>query len=1009
MISYSASSLAKVLSEPKTVQSNRLDTRAYYLPNNSISLNGKWDFSYAASPLRAPVPGDGLDSFKTQLTVPGHWQLQGFGNPHYTNVVYPFNTNPPHPPSENPTGTYKRYFYVPDNWDKDLELRLRFEGVDNSYHVFVNSHLVGYNEGSRNAAEFDISDYVKKGPNEIWVRVYQWSSSSYIEDQDQWWLSGIYRDVYLLGFDRRGYIEDFKIDTDFDDSFTNSQLRISLNIKYTGNAKLNVKLEKDKVIFDKQFDLKSFNFLQSFEIKNPLKWTAESPNLYKLTLQVSVDNIITSEVRQDVGFRKVEIKDGILKVNGKRILIKGVNRHDHHPKYGRAVPLDFIKRDLEIMKQHNINAIRTSHYPNHPYFYELANKLGFWILDEADLECHGFFEAVRKPLDASDDVEYGNGKRELFQEAKLFTSDNPDWEIAYVDRARQLVKRDINQPSVIIWSLGNEAFFGRNHVSMVKEIRENDPSRPIHYEGDLDAEATDFYSRMYSLLETVKTFIDKDKPFILCEYAHAMGNSPGLLRQYQDLFYSHERLQGGFIWEWANHGIEVEKNGEKVYYYGGDFGEYPHDGVFIMDGLLDSRHNPTPGLIEYKKVIEPIVSTITKDLIEVKNMFDFIDLKNFNANYKVISYDGLTKDVIKCGILELPEIKPGESTKIPLPEFQYPKNTTVYFEVEFRTNIETEVVPLGHLVAWSQKKLQSQEIRKNDILSNDYNVEESDTFIKIYNETSLLIFDKLKGVIRSWKSDTYNLITNGHNNLTFWRPSINNDAPIDEPYWKKFGLDHMVVDNHKVTVDKVLKDGLVAIITVDSRISPPILAWGFDTRQIYKIYENEILILTELQVTGFSEKCIPKTIPRLGYEFSVDNSLGDFVKWFGRGPGESYADKKESQRIDLYRSEFGQLDYNYDYPQENGNHVDTEWLLLETENDKGLFVHSNDTFDFKVSDQYNVQEAMHPHEIKRGNRYVRIDYKQHGVGTGACGPSVLDEFEFKLPRKLNFDVSLSIM
>lgn len=1005
--------LTKVLSDQNTVEINRLPSRAYFLPKNTLSLNGDWEFSYHESPLVAPLPDE--FSSESHITVPGHWQLQGYGNPHYTNVVSPFNVNPPHPPSENPTGCYRVSFQVPDEWTPDLALRLRFEGVDNSYHVFVNGTLVGYSVGSRNAAEFDISKVVKKDQvNSLFVRVYQWSNTTYIEDQDQWWLSGIFRDVYLLGFSSDGSIEDFTVETDLDSDFHNAELKVDVTSNVEdADVRLELTDAQGKLVSELSTKLTGLQSHFSVGVHQPFKWTAETPYLYLLNIQLSNKGTVTSEVTQDVGFRKVQIDGNILKVNGKPILIRGVNRHDHHPKFGRAVPLDFVEQDLLLMKKHNINAIRTSHYPNHPKFYELANRLGFWVLDEADLECHEFFEVVRRPVSGSDDVEYDAEKIQLFQKAKEFTSDNPDWEKAYVDRAMQLVKRDINQPSVIIWSLGNEAFFGCNHVKMAEKVRSLDRTRPVHYEADLDAEATDFYSRMYSSLGTVEYFAGMDKPFILCEYAHAMGNGPGLLRQYWDLFYKYDNLQGGFVWEWANHGLEVEKNGEKVYYYGGDFGEYPHDGVFIMDGLCDSKHQPTPGLLEYKKVIEPIITTFENGSIKVKNAHAFIDLSSFSARYTISEYDhNLGSTVLEKGTLEIPATGPGEVSIISAPALkkEWISTSSIFLDVEFVTSEETKALPKGHLVAWAQNEIKTSDFalpKGRDELS----VTETITATTIESERSKLVFDNIKGRIRSWVVDSVVYLKDGKspeplNQLSFWRPSVNNDAPVDEPYWKLFGLDHMSVSVRDVKVESQLRS---ATITVETDIGPPILGWRFSVKQFYVVSSDQVRLKTRLETKSSEQSLIPKTIPRLGYDFLLGEYVGENVTWFGRGPGESYADKKESQKIGIFTLPWDELDYNYDYPQENGNHTDTRRVRLETSGKKGLVVHFDGRdFDFKVSNQYGVQEAQHPQDIKRGAKYLRLDYKQHGVGTGACGPRVLEEFSFKLPDVTEFELIFDV-
>lgn len=1019
MRTYTPKSLAAILSDPKVVQVNRLETRAYYLPQEStICLNGKWDFNYSQSPLTAPLPSDNSAQFDGSVQVPGHWQLQGYGKPHYTNIVFPFTVDPPNPPSHNPTGTYRRKFIVPPEWkEKPFLYRLRFEGVDNSFHVFLNGKLVGYSEGSRNASEFDIGEHVLLDEvNELWVRVYQWSSSSYIEDQDQWWLSGIFRDVSVLGFNKKGYIEDFNVITDLDSSYTDATLTINLKAKFDSlHAKIKFLLEHNgKEIVNQVSDLKDPNFEETFSIKNPLKWTAESPNLYKLKILVLEKDNITNEIEQAVGFRKIEMKNGTLRVNGSTILLRGVNRHDHHPKFGRAVPLEFIERDLHIMKRHNINAIRTSHYPNHPKFYELTNRLGFWVLDEADLECHGFFDALRQPIGGDDDAEYDEEKLRLFGLASKFTSDNKDWETAYVDRAIQLVKRDFNQPSVFLWSLGNESFFGCNHRSMVEKIRSIDPSRPIHYEGDLEAESTDMYSRMYLLFETLDKFTKKtDKPLILCEYGHAMGNGPGLLRKYQDYFYKYEHLQGGFIWEWANHGLYVKDNGNHVYYYGGDFGEYPHDGIFIMDGLLDSEHNPTPGLIEYAKVIEPIVVKINESSIRITNTFDFINLDKFTATYQLSNYSNFKTNIIQSGNLDIPKIEAKETIEIPLTSLKLPKlgfSGKTILNVQFRTTEQTNAVPRDHVISWGQFELENNQTKEliQAYNKNLFEFREDRTTFQISSSCLNFVFDKINGNIDTWECNTNSLITKGTNNLTFWRPSINNDTPVDEPYWRRFGLDHMVHNIRKVNIERFPDNKRIAFIEIESLISPPVLSWGFKCIQKYSIYVNDIKIDTELTIEAFNETCIPKTIPRLGYEFCINEYLGDYVKWLGRGPGESYIDKKESQEIGIYRLPYKELDYTYNYPQENGNHEDTEFLFLEKGDDSGVCITMNDRkFGFKASNEYGVQEAKHPHEIKRGPKYVRVDYKQHGVGTGACGPRVLEEHEFRISKDTKIHFTLN--
>ncbi|KAJ9095145.1 hypothetical protein QFC19_007713 [Naganishia cerealis] len=1009
-MNYSIESLKKVLSDPGTYEINRLAGRSYYIPEENINLNGQWDFHYAAAPELAPLPSEDF-TFEKKLVVPGHWQLQGYGSPQYTNVVYPFVVDVPNPPTRNPTGTYHRQFTVPKTWELH-QCRIRFEGVDNSYHVFLNGKLIGYHEGSRNCAEFDLEPAIKRDQvNHLWVRVYQWSSSTYIEDQDQWWLSGIFRDVWLLGFHKQGHIENFVVTTDLKNTDGVCGLKVQVSGENHSFQKFEgLKLYVNLLGSENLAEVNSSVTNLEIKVPNVKPWTAETPTLHKLTLELrDSTGFVLSKVVQKVGFRKVEMSDGQIKVNGQPILLRGVNRHDHHPQFGRAVPLDFIKRDLQLMKQHNINAVRTSHYPNTPQLYELANEYGFWVFAEADLECHGFFECVRRPIDGSDDFEYKNGKLELFEEAKKFTSDNPEWKNTYVDRARGLVLRDINEPCIIVWSLGNEAFFGQNHVAMADFIRHADPTRLVHYEPDMDATVTDMYSRMYPLFETMHEFIKKnDKPLVLCEYAHAMGNGPGLLRQYQELFYTVPHFQGGFVWEWNNHGLETEANGLKFYGYGGDFGEKVHDGVFCMDGLVDSRHEPTPGLLEYKKVIEPVEVRFHDGEIEFKNMFDFSDLDAYYATFRLVEYELVfSEEILALGQLHFPSVPPHSSYSISFPCEIPSSSNTVILDVDVKTLNSSEAVPKDHTVAFGQKVFKaSTKTEFNKTISN-VNVEETNHRITVRSKALEFQFNKITGCVEKYNQDKP-IIVAGLNNLTFWRPTTNNDDNFDGPYWKKFGLDMMEIQVRNVKVTPIAngeRSNLLATLEVESFIGPPILSWGFDCIQQYSIYADRLEIGTLLTARGFNKCCVPLTLPRLGYEFAVPETVNEIL-WLGRGPGESYADKKESQKIGLYKKKFGDSDYSYDYPQENGNHEDVTWLALKDGDGGFVITMKNRNFGFKCSSEYDVQQALHPHEIKRGQKYVRVDYQQHGVGTAACGPGVLEEFQFKLEGPIEFTTTI---
>lgn len=654
---------------------NCLPARSYFLPGTALLLNGEWDFHMASSPVASPNISELEGVVWGKLNVPGHWQLQGHGKPWYTNVQYPIPVCPPFVPTENPTGTYRRSFTVPSIWPPDSQLRLRFDGVDSAYHVWVNGALVGYAQGSRNPSEFDVTSYVNlDGENELFVKVYQWSDGTYIEDQDQWWLSGecfenksspvpfskllivpmavgIFRDVHLLAFSSTR-IEDYFVQADLDKEYKNATLTVNVNTTVKESATLTVKLSElpqngGNSLASQQITIASGTTSTTLilDVECPKKWTAETPHLYHVTLSLDDGKQAPSSATQRFGFRKVELINGLMTVNGTPIRIRGVNRHEHHPVFGRAVPLDFAARDLHLMKKHNINAVRFSHQPPHPRVLDLCDELGLWVMGEADLECHGFYDAVARPLDLSEDKDYEERKKLTFAQAAAFTTDNPLWEAAYVDRMRSLIQRDKNHASIIIWSFGNEAFFGRNFGKMRDYARDVDLTRLLHYEGDANAETTDMFSYMYPSVEHLEHLAKTEgvasdgtfnKPIILCEYAHAMGNGPGLLEDYEAVFTKHDRLQGGFIWEWANHGLWKEDAG--YFAYGGDFGDYPNDGTFVMDGLVNSRHEPTPGLVEYKKIMEPVLFKMADGVLSIENRYDFIGVDNLVASYKLESF-----------------------------------------------------------------------------------------------------------------------------------------------------------------------------------------------------------------------------------------------------------------------------------------------------------------------------------------------------------------------------------
>ncbi len=555
---------------------NRLPSRAFVKKENVISLNGIWNFKFYDSPLRIPpnLFDTAIDpTHWDSIDVPSCWQLKGYGHMHYTDLYYPFPATPPLIPSNNPTGVYHRTFNMIDDW-LDERVLLRFFGVDSAFHVIINSHVVGYSQGSRMVSEFDITPYLNSGSNTITVSVYQYCTDTYLEDQDMWWLSGIFRDVEIEKLPKIS-IWDCKVDTELRDDYVDSILTLQmtlLNKMHThnnpNNYQLNVYLDHEKILTKAlQLNSESEQIKLDTSIKNPRKWHAEEPYLYTLKISLLDSNKrVIDEISQKIGFRTIEIHDGKFLINGRQIFFKGVNRHDFNCDTGRYVTHEDMEKDILLMKRNNINAVRTSHYPNMPYFYDLCDKYGLYVIAEADLECNGF--------------QFSSNYSQL--------SDNPDWALSYVDRIERCVGRDKNHPSIIMWSLGNEASYGRNFVTMAKRCKEIDPTRPIHYEEDGATEVSDVYSTMYTRLHTLEEIgrnNEGTKPHILCEYGHAMGNGPGGLKEHMDVFEKYERLHGGFIWEWIDHGIRCyDADGTAYFKHGGDYAS-PHNGNFNCDGF----------------------------------------------------------------------------------------------------------------------------------------------------------------------------------------------------------------------------------------------------------------------------------------------------------------------------------------------------------------------------------------------------------------------------------------
>ena len=989
---------------------NRLDARAHFMSfptkematlgenkytHNFKNLNGMWKFLFLDAPEYSPEGFYrlGFDTSNwNDIEVPGNWQLQGYGKMHYSDLWYNFPINPPYVPTENPTGIYKREFFIDQSWMGNKVI-LKFNGVDSAFNLWINGQEVGYSKGARIQAEFDITDYIREGKNECVVRVYQWSDGTYLEDQDMWWLSGIFRDVELISEPING-INDIDIIADLDDSYKNGELKVTLNLRELDGQEVKFELldYKGNLILDENKQVSSNNLIFEKEISSILKWSAEEPNLYTLYVTLLKNEEIIQVIPQKVGFRKIELKGEVFLVNGVAIKFKGVNRHDYNPKYGRVVSKEEMIRDIVLMKQNNINAIRTSHYPNAYYLYDLCDEYGMYLIDETDLECHGF---------------------ELTGRYDWITND-PEWELAYVSRLERMIQRDKNHPSILMWSLGNESSFGCNFKAMAKKAKEMDSTRLVHYEGDFEAEVSDVYTTMYTWLEHDSKKLMKDvienskKPHILCEYCHAMGNGPGNLKEYQDLFYAHDKLQGGFIWEWFDHGIETEtKDGKTYYRYGGDFGDDPSNINFCIDGLIMPNRTPSPGLLEYKKVIEPAETKavdLEKGIFNVINRYDFKNLNTLDLIYR-IEEDG---KVIQSGKVSMPSMNGREAKEITIPytlDFIKIKGAEYYLNLSYVLKEDCIWAKAGHELATAQFKLPIVTEDVSVIPKGILNVKKDNYKLIATGDNFKVTFDLVKGNIIDITRDAFKVVEEGPR-LNFWRAPIDNDMYVVEDYYKKYFM-HLM---HEVVKDVNYEvKGNTLFVKVNTINGTTNSSWHYESSYEYKVFgSGDILLNISGKPTGMLENA-PAMLPRIGVKMKVNKECLN-ARWKGRGPGESYSDTKECNLFGVYESSVDEMFTNYVKPQENGNHTKCSWVRLINDRGIGIMATAKDKFDFSASfyEDKDLELAKHTIDLKKRNYIVlNIDYKQNGVGTNSCGQSQLEKYRCKF-EEFNLAFKLSV-
>ena len=980
---------------------NTMPARAYYIPaskrmDNLVEhreesdrmqlLNGTWKFQYFNSIY------DIQDSFFEknydtenfdEIQVPSVWQMAGYDTHQYTNIRYPFPFDPPYVPQDIPCGVYVHTFeYSRD--EKAPKSFLNFEGVDSCFYVWINGSYIGYSQVSHMTSEFDVTDVLQDGTNTVAVLVMKWCDGSYLEDQDKFRMSGIFRDVYILKRPKQA-ISDYHIKTRIEDMLA----KVEIEMKFY--SPLNVKIS----IEDRNGAVVALGSIAEegkavLEIASPELWNTENPYLYKLILETENEVIV-----DHIALRKIEIKDQVIYLNGQKIKFRGVNRHDSDPVTGFTINTEQITTDLTLMKQHNFNAIRSSHYPNAPFFYEMCDKYGFMVIDEADIEAHGPFMIYRK-----EDTDYNRFKR---WNEKI--ADDPVWEEAIVDRVKLMVERDKNRFCIVMWSMGNESAYGCNFEKALEWTKTFDPDRITQYESaryrnydeTYDYSNLDVYSRMYPALSEIQEYLDKDgsKPFLLVEYCHSMGNGPGDFEDYFQMIQDNDKMCGGFVWEWCDHAIAhgTAENGKTIYAYGGDHGEEIHDGNFCMDGLVYPDRTVHTGLLEYKNVYRPArVISYNKESGELvlHNYMDFDDLKD----YVKISYE-LTQDglVISKGILPEFSVAPhGEG--ITNLKINVPENGKCYLKLIYHLKKELPLLDEDHILGFDEIEVSKEDTKcklaekwiPKTVVDSELQVNENDTQIHIKGREFAYTIDKRTALFTEMKFAGREYL-NHPMELNIWRAPTDNDMYIKSE-WKKAHYDKAYT---RAYTTEVVQGKHGVKITSHASVVAETVQKILDVTITWKI-EAAGKIDADIAVTKDDE--FPD-LPRFGVRMFLDKKLSA-VRYFGMGPQESYCDKHQAASHGLYRADVGDLHEDYIRPQENGSHYDCEYVELNNSR-YGIVASAEKAFSFNASyyTQEELEKKTHNYELIESDSVVFcVDYALNGIGSNSCGPVVLDQYRF---------------
>ncbi|KAI7729494.1 hypothetical protein M8C21_024494 [Ambrosia artemisiifolia] len=978
------------------------------------SLSGHWKFFLAQSPTAAPSNFHDTafpDSTWETIPVPSNWQMHGFDRPIYTNIIYPFPLDPPHVPDDNPTGCYRTYFQLPKDWE-GRRILLHFEAVDSAFHVWINGSLVGYSQDSRLPAEFEITDFCHEcgsdKKNVIAVQVYRWSDGSYLEDQDHWWLSGIHRDVLLLS-KPKVFIADYFFTSKIAEDYSYADLEVEVILDKSTEVKVNEEVKIEVKLFDISGDecsdllstdvahlelhppprmpLGFHGYRLTGKLNNPKLWSAEKPNLYTLVvaLKDASGNIVDCESCQ-VGIRKISKAPKQLLVNGQPVMIRGVNRHEHHPRIGKTNIESCMVKDLVLMKEHNINAVRNSHYPQHPRWYELCDLFGMYMIDEANIETHGF--------DLSHHVKH--------------PTQEPVWASAMLDRVIGMVERDKNHACIISWSLGNESSYGPNHAALAGWIRGKDPSRVIHYEGGgARTPSTDIVCPMYMRIwDCVKIAKDPTemRPLILCEYSHAMCNSNGNLHEYWEAIDSIFGLQGGFIWDWADQCLLKESSdGSKFWAYGGDFGDTPNDLNFCINGLIWPDRTTHPALHEVKYCYQPIKVSFTDGVFKITNTNFFQTTKGIEFSW-VIEGDGCK---IESGILSLPALDPQNSYDIKLEASPWYSSwasssaAETFLSIAASLSKPTRWLQSGHVVASQQIELPS----KKDFISPApkvkkvaLNYEVIDNKLTIRQNASEITFSNESGAIESWTVEGVPVMLKGITPC-FWRAPTDNDKGGEgNSYlskWKAANLDNVVFIKESSNVKKTT-DQLLEVTVVFNGFSNS----GENENPLYKVDmkysfcgSGDVVLVSHVK----PRSDLPP-LPRVGVEFHLEKSINN-VKWYGRGPFECYPDRKAAAHVGLYEKKVDELHVPYIVPGECGGRADVRWVTFQNDQGSGIYASVyNDSPPMQINASYystaELDRAIRKEELVKGDDIeVHLDHKHMGIaGDDSWSPAVHDKY-----------------